>query len=292
MKHGLIITNQILGHNEFKITRFFEECKALDFDLTVFTNDGTLAFINNDGDTVINLPKADFVIYLDKDIYLAKLLESKGYKLFNSADFTKFCDDKLLTYIGCTNLGFKMPKTFAAPLIYSDQLQESNFVFLNTIETELGFPLIVKRVYGSLGEGVFKVNNHAELVELYKKLFYEPILFQEYIDSSFGKSMRVMVINEKIFGAFERYNDLDFRSNFSVSASGKSVNNEKYLAFAKKIAEKLHILYAGIDLLFGKNDEPILCEINSNAFFEVFEEVTKLNVAKAFLEMIKRHIDE
>ena len=48
----------------------------------------------------------------------------------------------------------------------------------------------------------------------------------------------------------------------------------------------MHIEYAGIDLLFGENDEPILCEINSNAFFEEFEKVTGINAAAAFAEMV------
>ena len=49
---------------------------------------------------------------------------------------------------------------------------------------------------------------------------------------------------------------------------------------------KLNIEYAGIDLLLDQNQQPVLCEINSNAFFEEFEKVTKINVAKEILKMV------
>ena len=69
-------------------------------------------------------------------------------------------------------------------------------------------------------------------------------------------------------------------------------NNKKYHEFAQKIADILNIEYAGIDLLDDKNGQPILCEINSNAFFEEFEKVTGLNVAKAYAEMVIRKIKD
>ena len=106
--HGLIIHNQEIGHNAYKIERFKEEFTKLGISLDVFVNDGTLAVIK-DNNINIKLPKADFIIYLDKDIYLARLLEKAGYRLFNKADFIKFCDDKMLTFIRCANMGIKMP---------------------------------------------------------------------------------------------------------------------------------------------------------------------------------------
>ncbi len=287
--YGLIIHNQEIGHNAYKIDRFKEEFVKLGISLDVFVNDGTLAIIK-DNNVQIKLPKADFVLYLDKDIYLARLLEKAEYRLFNKADFIKFCDDKMLTFIGCANMGIKMPKTISGPLVYYD-IKESNFSFLTEVEKQLGFPMVVKKVYGSLGEGVYLAHNHEELKQIYAEIATNPIVFQEYIPSSFGKSIRVLIIDGKVFGAFIRENKTDFRSNFGDTAGSEQLfNGEKYLAFAQDIADKLNIEYAGIDLLIDQNDEPILCEINSNAFFEVFENVTHLNVAKAVGEMILRKL--
>ena len=283
--NGIIIVNQTIGHNQYKIDRFKAEFSKRGVHLDVFVNDGTLAEIKNN-EIKINLPAANFVLYLDKDIYLARLLEKAGFRLFNKADFIKLCDDKMLTFIACANEGIRMPKTIAGPLVYTD-LQESNYRFLDSVINEIGLPMVVKKVYGSLGEGVYLVQTREELIKLYSEIARNPIIFQEYVKSSYGKSIRVLIINGKVFGSFIRKNKYDFRSNFGEEASSKVLENPaKYEGFAQEIADKLHIEYAGIDLLVYEDDNPILCEINSNAFFEEFEKVTGLNVAAAYADMI------
>ena len=285
--NGIIIVNQSIGHNEYKIKRFQEEFFKLGVDIQVVVNNGLIAKIENNN-IVTSLPKADFIIYLDKDIYLARLLEKHGYRLFNKADFIKMCDDKVLTFIACANKNIPMPKTFAGPLVFSNS-ENANTEFLDTIIEELGLPLIVKKVYGSLGEGVYLVKTKEELLGLYLKICHNPLLFQKDMTNSFGKSVRVLIIDGKVFGAFQRINKYDFRSNFGDKAGGELIPNpEKYLKFAQEISDKLDIEYAGIDLLDDENGKPILCEINSNAFFEEFEKVTKLNAAEAYCKMVIR----
>lgn len=291
---GIIIVNQNVGHNQYKIDRLKEEAKQLDICLDVFVNDGSLAIIK-DNNITINLPKADFVLYFDKDIYLARLLDKAGYRLFNRPDFIKLCDDKMLTFIACSNKGIKMPTTMAGPLLYLD-IKEENYKFLQQVITQIGFPMVVKKVYGSLGEGVYLVHNQKELKDLYKEIYRNPILFQQYIPSSYGSSIRVLVVNGRILGAFHRVNKDDFRSNYGENASSVPLEEEYReicYNFVNDIINKLNIEYAGIDLLLDQNQQPVLCEINSNAFFEEFEKVTKINVAKEILKMvIERTIKE
>lgn len=290
MMNGIIIVNQALGHNEYKINRLVEESKPLDISLTTYVNDGSLAVIKNNK-LLINLPKSDFVIYLDKDIYLAKALEKNGYRLFNKSSFIKLCDDKNLTNLECSNNNITMPKTMFGPLFYSPEIKDNNLTFIDTVIDNLKLPLVFKKVYGSLGTGVHLVESKEDLISLYRKNCREPLQFQEYIKTSYGRSIRVLVIGGKIIGAFERYNDSDFRSNYGDAASGKKFElNGEFKDFVNKISQLFNIEYAGIDLLFGENNKPILCEINSNAFFEEFEHITKINVAKAFLEMIKEKV--
>ena len=290
--NGIIIINQELGHNAYKIKRFKEEFTKVGIALDVFVNDGTLAIIR-DSKLQINLPECDFVIYLDKDIYLARILEKEGYRLFNRADFIKLCDDKALTNIACANRGIKMPDTIAGPLFYSQELKEENFKFLDTVIEELGLPLILKRVYGSLGLGVYLIKSKEELIEAYKEHCRAPLLFQKYVGSSYGVSARVIVIDKQVVGGFIRYNKTDFRSNFGDQSSSRPLKDgDKCFALAKYIADELDIEYAAIDFMFLENGEPVLCEINSNAFFEEFEKVTNINVAREFALMVKRKIYE
>ena len=58
--NGIIIVNQSIGHNQYKIDRFKEECLKRQIGLDVFINDGSLAKIVNNN-VVINLPKCDFM---------------------------------------------------------------------------------------------------------------------------------------------------------------------------------------------------------------------------------------
>ncbi len=290
--NGIIITNQEIGHNVYKIKRYKEEFSKLGISLDVFVNDGTLAMIK-DNELSINLPKCDFIIYLDKDIYLARILEKSGYRLFNKADFIKLCDDKALTNIACASRGIKMPDTITGPLFYSQELKEENFKFLDDVIAKLGLPLILKRVYGSLGLGVYLIKTKEELIEAYKEHCRAPILFQKYVGSSYGVSARVIIIDKKVVGGFIRYNKTDFRSNFGDNASSRPLKEgDKCFELASYIAKELDIEYAGIDFMFLESGEPILCEINSNAFFEEFEKVTGINVAKEYALMIKRKIYE
>ena len=66
--------------------------------------------------------------------------------------------------------------------------------------------------------------------------------------------------------------------------------SKEFIALAEKVAKLLKLDYMGIDLMYGKNGEPILCEVNSNAFFEMAEEITNINVAGAYVEHIIKTI--
>ena len=42
---------------------------------------------------------------------------------------------------------------------------------------------------------------------------------------------------------------------------------------AIKTCQVLGLDFAGVDILFGENDEPIVCEVNSNAHFKNITDV-------------------
>lgn len=69
------------------------------------------------------VPKADFVLFWDKDVSLAHALEQQGLPVFNSAKAIALCDNKALTYqtLLCT---VPQPETMVAPITY---FEDSNF---------------------------------------------------------------------------------------------------------------------------------------------------------------------
>ncbi len=269
--------------------RMKEELSKLDIDLEMKTNQELSVLIDSDGSIRNSLPKYEFCLYLDKDGYISKMLELSGLRLFNSSEAIYLCDDKMITHIYLANNGIRMPKTISAPLNYSNNFDDK---FLNNVEKELEFPLIAKRNYGSLGKGVFLLENKEQLIEFEKKYQSEPHLYQEFIKSSFGFDYRLILIGGKFVAGMQRLNENgDFRSNIAVG--GKGILTEipsSYIALAEKAAQILKLDYCGIDLLKGKDGEAVLCEVNSNAFLKGIEETTGINIAEKYAKHITESI--
>ncbi len=284
-RKGLVVVNayEVFPSVSHMVKRLQEEFGIFNVALKVKTSADCLAIIKDDQEPL----DYDFGIFLDKDIYVATMLEKRGLRLFNSAASIFATDDKMRTHILLSDSGIKMPKTVSAPLRYS---KKDNPVFLENVQSELSFPIIAKENYGSQGKGVYIAKNEKELAELEEKLAFIPHIYQEFIASSSGKDIRIIVIGGKAIAWMERESQSgDFRSNIALGGIGRAVSLDKeFLAMAEKAAKTLRLDYCGVDLLIGKDGEPILCEVNSNAFIQGIEQVTGVNVAEAYV----RHILE
>ncbi len=234
----------------------------------------------------------DFIVYLDKDKYLSECLEKAGYRLFNSHEAVRVCDDKAQTYIALAGKGFNLADTVFGALCFKDECQIDT-AFADRLERELGYPVIVKESFGSMGKGVFKADNRAELIALMDKVKRKPHLFQKYIPTACGKDVRIIVIGGCAVASMERSNDSDFRSNIAVGGNGKAITPDKaFIESAERVAKILDLDYCGVDLLYGANGEPVLCEVNSNAFFLGMEKATGINVAKLYAEYILEQVSK
>ena len=289
MIKGLIIVNgYMLAHGtEHQLSRLKEEFSKRNVAIDVKKNNEVLTYIQN-GEIKTKLPSYDFVIYLDKDKFVARMLEKLGYRLFNSAESIELCDDKMLTHIELANHNINMPLTISSTLCYHD---DGNRDMLKIVEEKLSYPLIVKEDYGSLGKQVYLVNNHDELVETENRLIHVPHIFQEFVSSSRGVDYRLIVIGGEVIAHMKRENKHSYLSNLACGgkASVCDLPNE-YFEVAKKAAKILKLDYCGVDLLQGKNGEPIISEVNSNAFYEGIEKTTKVNVAGAYVDYILSRI--
>ena len=285
MKNVLIIVNGygLADGIKHQVKRLSEEFSKQGVEVVVKRNNELHVFLDK-GNVSTYLPKYDHVIYLDKDRYVAEMLEAAGYKLFNSSKSIVLCDDKMLTHITLANYGIKMPTTISSTLCYHD---DGNRDYLNDVEKKLGFPMIVKENYGSLGRQVYLVNNSAELRQIEDKLIHIPHIFQEFISSSKGKDYRIIIIGHKVVAYMKRENKHSYLSNLATGGKAEVVNLPKsYLDMAIKASEILGLDYCGVDILEGPNKEPILSEVNSNAFYEGIEKATGVNVAKTYVEYI------
>lgn len=287
MIKGIAIVNAytIIPGIAVVLSRMQEEFSKLGVELATVPNSYIYSSLGSDGELKSTLSKADFILYLDKDPYLALMLTRLGYRLFDSAESIRLCDDKMLTYLSLANKGIKMPKTISGPLNYSDHIDGS---FLSNLEKELSYPFISKTNFGSQGQGVALIHNHTELLAREKEIGHAPRLYQENIASSFGKDFRLIVIGGRFLAGMERHGPKgEFRSNIALGGEGlKTKIPAEFISMAEKAASILKLDYCGVDLLEGPNKEPILCEVNSNAFMGGIEKTTGVNIAKAYCEHI------
>ena len=285
MKKVLIVVNGygLADGIKHQVERLKEEFSKRSVEVEIIKNTQVFAYIF-EGNVKISLPKYDFVLYLDKDRYVAGLLEKAGYKLYNNIESIINCDDKMLTHICLSDNGIKMPTTISSTLCYTDN---GNRDYLELVEKKVGLPMIVKEVYGSLGRQVYLANNHEELLRIENKLIHIPHIFQEYIESSKGKDYRIIVIGGKVIAYMKRENPNSYLSNLATGGTASKVDLPKeYLVVAEKCASILGLDYCGVDILEGPNGEPIVSEVNSNAFYEGIEKTTGINVAGCYADYL------
>jgi gamma-F420-2:alpha-L-glutamate ligase len=231
--------------------------------------------------------KPDFIIYWDKDTALARHLEIMGFKVYNSANAIKNCDNKSLTYQILSEYEIPMPKTINAPLVYPS-CKITDYTFYDVVEQELGYPFVLKESYGSFGMQVYLIQNRDEFLQKVEELQYAPHLYQEFIESSKGRDIRLYVVGDRVVASMLRSSDTDFRANAELGGNAVAYEpTEAQKQLALRCAKILGVDFAGIDLLFGENGEAIVCEVNSNAHMKAIMKCTGINVAELIIDYIK-----
>ncbi len=287
MKSGWLIVNSFLSGEKFAEIYEFLKIAAEKQGVSLALKTGA-ELLHEVGDKMAKLP--DFALFWDKDIRLAKALEKRGLRLFNSAQAVELCDDKSLTHMAlCGKV--KMPKTIVAPMTFA-AVGYTDVSFVKTAGEKLGFPMVIKECFGSFGGQVYLVKTLAEAEEKVKSLAGVPFIFQEYIAQSHGHDVRLQVVGEQVVAAMERNSaNGDFRANITAGGTMKPYAPDKEMAdLAVYVCKELGLDFAGVDFLFGEGGEPILCEVNSNAHFKNLYDCTGVNVAEAIMEHIVRSL--
>ncbi|MFA5576252.1 MAG: RimK family alpha-L-glutamate ligase [Tissierellaceae bacterium] len=292
---GWIIYNGALRIKkvEVLVEKLSEEGKKKGIDLKLIKNNQLLPTYNSLGqaglNSIIDLEEADFIIFWDKDILLARHLEKMGYRLFNKREAIENCDNKALMHLKLSDLNIRIPKTIVGPFVFHQQNLGDEYY--SEIFKELGKKIILKESYGSFGMQVYLINSKEELQSKLIGMGNRSFIMQEYIDTSFGKDIRINIVGDKIIGAMERTNPSDFRANITLGGQGKYFEaTEEQKEMALKAHKALGLDFSGVDLLYGREKEPILCEVNSNVNYVSFELASGINFSSILLDYIMERI--
>ncbi|TRM12837.1 RimK family alpha-L-glutamate ligase [Lentibacillus cibarius] len=293
--YGWIIYNGYLKGNKFlDFAQWIQKAAAKQHIQTnIYQNNHLLSFFSSDSMTLLHTKQTElphFVVFTDKDIYLAKQLEFLGVRVFNSAQTIALSDDKIATYQTLAANGLPIPRTVVAPKAFQ-QTDDINVDDYRDIANQLGLPMIVKEAFGSFGEQVHLVSTEKELFAKIQELHGKPFMLQEFISSSYGTDIRLHVVGDAVVASMKRQSSNDFRANVTAGGTMQKYHPTKQetdLAIAS--AKAIGADFAGVDLLFGENKEPIVCEINSNAHIRNMYNCTGINVADFIMNDIRKKL--
>lgn len=293
----VLVSDNEISQPELEVTKKLLEGLEIEFvnfeDIVPVAGEDKEIIINNEK---VDCPDFVFVRAFNlgnRKYHLRSVLdmfERMGVNCINPNMPRQITTDKLLSLQKAKEIipELKVPKT----LLVTPNLS------LDTIEEELGFPLVIKINHGSEGRGVSLIESKKELKNLLNVLFASPyddqVLAQEAIMTSKGRDLRIIVIGGEFFHSVIRSNESSFTSNVHTGGDIKECNPpEKLINQAIKILDGINIKYGSVDFLFGENeDEYYLCEINSMpglGFADLVdnkEVLTKLK--KCFLKVISK----
>ncbi len=216
------------------------------------------------GDEALDVP--DYVIaafFTEKNYHTKaalKMLGSLGVICINSYECIQNVDDKLLT----------VQKVLAAnnDILFPKTLLLTQGITAAFVSKHFTYPVVMKVMHGSKGRGVILVHTEKELenhinISISSKP-EDQIIIQEYIESSKGRDLRLIICNGKYDRAFIRENPNNFRSNTDGGGSIKPYTAPESLAKSgEEIAKILDINMGSVDFMFGKNDTFYFCEANA-----------------------------
>ncbi len=237
-------------------------------------------------DLSVNLSIPDFAVLLDKDILLGYFLKSRGVPVYNDPAVIDLCDNKATQYVQLAAQNLPMPRTIIAPKVYPNfSIMDSGY-FEDVME-RLKLPMIIKEGHGSFGMKVYLIETEEQFYEKVDSLRGVDFIFQEFIETSRGRDVRVNIVGGKIVAAMYRHSENDFRANITnggVASPIELTQTQQNLALSA--AHAVGAIFAGVDLLFGENDEPLVCEVNAAAHIRNILNVTGINVADAMIAYI------
>ena len=285
--------NEFMKDKSYAVTRLIESASASGVELEVIApNRLELTVTREDRRSIlldgkpVSLP--DFIIprmgafttYFD--LAVIRHLERLGVRSFNSSTSIETVKDKLFSQQILAQHNLPFPKTMLVKFP----------VNVDLVEKRLGFPVVVKTLYGSQGSGVFLCETKKEFLNLVQIVEATKgsanIILQEFVQDSKGRDLRVFTVGGRVIGCVERVaSENDFKANFSQGGSIKAHEVTPEIEWlAVETSRIFNLDIAGIDLLFDGEHFKV-CEANSSPGFETIEKVTEIDVPKDIFHFIR-----
>lgn len=277
----------------YEIYRLLEVAKSRDITLKIFSPEQFELIVTRDDRKSImvegnHVALPDFIMPRmgAGTTYFAlaaiRHLEKLGVYSLNSSSSIETVKDKLYSHQILAGSNLPVPKTMLAKYPIDSTL----------VEQQLGFPVVVKTISGSQGSGVFLSENKRQFEDLMQLINATKsnvnIVLQEYVQTSKGRDLRVLVIGGRVIVAMERISqEGGFKANFSQGGEVRRYEVTPEIEWlAIESARVLGLEIAGIDLLFD-GDQFKVCEANSSPGFEGLESCCDLSIPDQIYDFIQ-----
>lgn len=260
------------------------EKKGIENDV-IFEDKLVLGIDQSERFVLNNEKKYNFVI-TNKASHITEYYENIGVPCFNSSVTNRIASNKVLHNKFLNENHIPMPKTL---ILKGGNLY--NLSLYSSIKESLGHPFVLKEEAINGGSGVHLIENEIQFEEV---IISSTNLFvaQKFIKTSFGKDLRLLIVGEEVVAYGLRKAETDFRSNIGQGANYYEYQaNEKQIHIAKKCAQLLKSDVLGVDILFGENDEPIVCEVNANPVLKRLDAMTNGKVFDKLFNYVSTKIN-
>lgn len=208
-----------------------------------------------------------------------------GIETINSTDSTILCNNKALTTNILKKASIPVPKTVIA-FSPEEAIQAAD---------ELGYPLVIKPLWGSWGRLLSKVDTREALEAIleHKQALNSPLhsifYLQEYIEKP-DRDIRVFVIGGSPVAAMYRTSK-HWLTNTAKGAIPKNMKlNKEVSSLVAKVVNTLKVDIAGVDIVESKNGY-LVVEVNATPEFHGQREVTEINIPQMIVEYVLQRRD-
>ena len=204
-------------------------------------------------------------------------LAAAGVRSVNSAHAIERTVDKFLASTLLARAGLPTPRTIACERP-ADALEAF---------AALGSDVIVKPLFGSMGFGMVRVDDHDVAQRVFRALELERAVYylQETLPHA-GRDVRALVVGERVVAAIERSGD-GWRTNVARGGRRAHTARRRTRAPVRPAAAALGADYAGVDLVRASDGRDYVLEVNGIPGWQGVERATGVDVAAALVEHLE-----
>ena len=285
--------NELNITSDHAIIRFIQEAKLQNIELRVH-HSSDLSFHLTPGKITFlyqgfTVAAPDFVLArrganTTPECYqLLHALRASGTMLINTPESIALAQDKLLSGIHLAKHKLPIPNTQSINSTGAIEFCKRNSQF----------PIILKKPIGKRGMSVMKCSSEESFEDSCGIIGLNngTLLSQEFITTSYGRDLRVLVLGNEAIACMQRVAKTGgYKSNFSLGGSVTSYPlNENIKQLSEQAAGILGLDIAGVDLLFSEAENTFtICEVNSSPGIKGLELASNLNIAKMIVDYIAK----